>query len=334
MLQVSDNNRTRELMQYFGVGNLNTFAASLGLSNTHFQTSASAPGFNVVGCLSYPFNPLPPTVDGNTMSLTDAAKLWSSIAALPAPYSDALYQLAAGRDMFNSTGSDFTGNWPKLETIASQEAPAGMKTSQLKSFINHMMVSVKGGNYALTACAPDCLEATWWVFAGVAQIPSCDNGTVVHTDYAWGYYISDAVGATATDPAQTPAGIAFFDASGQLLSAPIAQALATWDQCPKLKKGVPHMSGQPLSSGLNVDIGTALASVADTDTADIAPDFLGTIAWGDGSTSIATLSGGNGHFTVHGWHTYAAPGTYKAKIKVKNEASKQAAGLKVIITVS
>jgi hypothetical protein len=334
MLQVSDNNRTRELMQYLGVDNLNTFAASLGLSSTRFQTSTSPPGFNVVGCLSYPVVPLPTTIDGNTMSLTDVATIWSSIAALPAPYADALYQLAAGRDMYNSMGFDFTGVWPKMATIAVQEAPQGLPAAKLNSFINHMTVSVKGGSYSTVGCTPSCAEPTWWVFAGIAQIPSCSAGTVIHTDYAWGYFISDAVSAPTTDPAQTPAGIAFFNASGQLLSAPIAQALATWGQCPKTKRAILHMSGPTVSSGVNVDIGSTLANVTDTDTADIAPDLVGTIAWGDGSTSFATLSGGNGHFTVHGWHTYASPGTYKALIKIKDEGSKNLARLKVTLKVS
>jgi hypothetical protein len=337
MLQVSDNNRTRELMEYFGVNNLNTFAASLGLSSTMFQTSSSPPGFNVIGCLSYG-NHLPAAVDGNTMSLSDAATLWSSIASLPAPYADAFYQLAAGRDMFNSQGHDYKDFWPNLVAIAGQEAaPLGLSAAQLNSFTSHMTVSRKGGSYWVADCNlgnPACVEATWWVSAGVAQIPSCAGGTVMHTNYVWGYFISDAVGASAPNRDQTAAGLAYYNASGQLLSAPIAQALATWSQCAPTSKAKLHVSGQTLSSGVNVDIGTTLANVTDTDTADIAPDLLGTITWGDHSTSFATLSGGNGQFTVHGWHTYASPGTYKVTIKVKNEGSGKSAKHKLKITVS
>jgi hypothetical protein len=155
----------------------------------------------------------------------------------------------------------------------------------------------------------------------------------MHTNYVWGYFISDAVGAFASNPAQTAAGSAFVNAP-QLLSAPIAQALATWSQCAPTSKAKLHVSGQTLSSGVNVDIGTTLANVTDTDTADIAPDLLGTITWGDHSTSFATLSGRNGQFTVHGWHTYASPGTYKVTIKVKNEGSGKSARHKLKITVS
>ena len=84
MMEVSDNNRTDELMQYFGVAHLNAFATSLGMRHTRFHTSPIPPGFNVIGCLSYGYDPLPHTVDGNTMSLADASKLWAAVAALPA----------------------------------------------------------------------------------------------------------------------------------------------------------------------------------------------------------------------------------------------------------
>jgi hypothetical protein len=330
MLQVSDNNRTRELMQYFGVNNLNAFAASLGLSNTMFQTSGSPPGFNVIGCISYGFSS---TVDGNTMSLTDASKLWSAIASLPAPYSDAFYQMAAGRDMFNTQGYDFTGWWPIVTAIANQEIPAGLSSGQINAFESHLNVSVKGGNYFVENC---CQEATWWVFAGVAQIPSCVGATMTQTSYTWGYFIHDAVEPQASSPNQTVAGKAFFRASGQLLSAPIAQALATWSQCTpvKHKKAKLHVSGTNISSGVNVDIGATLATVSDTDPADIAPDLQGTISWGDGTTSFATLSGGSGKFTVHGWHTYPSPRKYKVKVTVRDMGSgKSAKGhLKIMVS--
>ena len=110
MLQVSDNNRAEELMEYFGVANLNAFASSLGLTGTHFQTSSSPPGFNVIGCLSYGYNPLPSTIDGNTMTLQDAATVWDHIADLPALYANALSELAAGRDMYNSAGLRLHGH--------------------------------------------------------------------------------------------------------------------------------------------------------------------------------------------------------------------------------
>lgn len=332
MLQVSDNNRTLELMEHFGVDNLNAFAASLGLSSTMFQTSSSPPGFNILGCLSYGFSPLPTTVDGNTMSLTDATTLWSDIASLPAPYTDALYQLAAGRDMFNSQGYDFTGLWPNLLSIAGDELTGTLSNAQVQSFVSHMSVSVKGGSYDVVSGGQ---EADWWVFAGVAQIPSCVGTTVKHTNYVWGYFVDDAVGTQASSPDQSASGMAFFNASGQLLAAPIAQALSTWKQCAPRVLAKLHASGpKKMTTGPNVGIATTLATVADKDSTDIEQDVLGTIFWGDGSSSFATLTGGNGTFTVHGWHSYASPGRYKASIVVKDVGSGKVSKHSIRITVS
>ena len=334
MLQVSDNNRTLELMEYFGVSNLNAFAVSLGLSNTMFQTSSSPPGFNEIGCLSYGYDPLPSTVDGNTMSLADAATLWGTIASLPAPYADEFYQLAAGRDMYNDQGYDFTGLWPAMTTIASQEKPAGMTTSQLNSFTDHMSVSVKGGSYDVTDCTGSCQEATWWVFAGVANIPSCAGKTVKHTNYTWGYFVDDAVGASDSNPDDTAAGTAFFDATGQLLSAPIAHSLAAWKECAPTGAPVLHASGVSVTTTRDVGISTTLARLTDSDKADIAPDLIGTINWGDGKTSYAAISASSVGFTIHGWHAYASTGKHHVSIKVRDERGGASTTATLTITAS
>ena len=44
MLQVSDNNRTEELMEYFGVAKLNAFASSLGPDRNPFPDVLQSPG--------------------------------------------------------------------------------------------------------------------------------------------------------------------------------------------------------------------------------------------------------------------------------------------------
>ena len=335
MLQVSDNNRTEELMEYFGVAKLNAFATSLGLTGTHFQTSSNPPGFNVIGCLSYGFNPLPPTVDGNTMTLRDAATVWADIADLPARYANALYELAAGRDMFNSQGYDFTGTWPVLTTLSSELAPAGLSPKLVASFEDRMTVSVKGGSYDVADCTngPSC-EATWWVFAGNAEIPSCRGSSVTETNYTWGYFVNDSIGAYNSNANDTVGGTAFFNAQGQVLAAPIAQALSGWAACAPKVAPTLAVKKETLTSSQTVAIGTTLTSVTDTDPTDIAADLNGTINWGDGSSSSLTLSGGHGSFQVHGWHEYSAAGTYKASVQMEDEATGNSANGTVKLIVS
>ena len=76
-----------------------------------------------------------------------------------------------------------------------------------------------------------------------------------------------------------------------------------------------------LASSKTVNIHTTLTSVTDTDPSDITGDLNGTIKWGDGSSSSLTLSGGDGSFTVHSWHQYSAAGTYKASVRIEDEAT-------------
>jgi hypothetical protein len=140
---------------------------------------------------------------------------------------------------------------------------------------------------------------------------------LVHTNYTWGYFIHGANGPYSANPNLTTAGIAFFNASGQLLSQPIQAALKTWKKCAPAVNPVLGASGTSISSGVHVDIGANLATVSDADVTDIASDLKGTISWGDSSpSSPATISGGNGNFTVHGSHTYPGPGTYSATVSI------------------
>jgi Beta-lactamase enzyme family len=335
MMQVSDNNRTEELMEYFGVANLNSFAVSLGLTGTHFQTSADPPGFNVIGCLSYGFDPLPATVDGNTMTLRDAATIWGDIASLPAPYADAFYELSAGRDMFNSQGYDFTGTWPILTALAGQLAPVGLSAAQLASFEDRMTVSVKGGSYDVYDCTtgPSC-EATWWVFAGNAEIPSCNGTSVQDNDYVWGYFVNDSVGSYNSNADDTIGGTAFFNAEGQVLTAPIAAGLAGWSSCAPTATPTLQIKKAVLDTPKTVDIGTTLTDVSDADPSDITEDLSGTIKWGDGGSSFLTVSRGEGWFQIHGWHKYAAAGTYRAQIRMVNEATGEVAKRTLTVIVS
>ena len=46
------------------------------------------------------------------------------------------------------------------------------------------------------------------------------------------------------------------------------------------------------------------------------PEFVAKINWGDGSFSLATVTGGNGSFLVDAAHVYARNGHYKVKVSV------------------
>jgi hypothetical protein len=53
-----------------------------------------------------------------------------------------------------------------------------------------------------------------------------------------------------------------------------------------------------------------VATFADVDTTTAAGDFAALIDWGDGTTTVGTVTGGNGSFAISGGHSYADEGFY------------------------
>jgi FG-GAP-like repeat len=63
-----------------------------------------------------------------------------------------------------------------------------------------------------------------------------------------------------------------------------------------------------------------VATFGDSDSANVAGDFTASIDWGDGQTTIGSVSGGNGAFTVGGSHTYATGGQDTVKVTLADDA--------------
>jgi hypothetical protein len=92
----------------------------------------------------------------------------------------------------------------------------------------------------------------------------------------------------------------------------IANAVATVNSAaPQLTivaNTIAGTAGQPLTA--------PVATFLDPNPADTAGDFQALITWGDGNTSIGTITGGDGAFTVSGTNTYAAAGTFATNVTV------------------
>ncbi len=62
----------------------------------------------------------------------------------------------------------------------------------------------------------------------------------------------------------------------------------------------------PLNTAEGAPFSGPVAAFTDPNAGAVASDFAATIDWGDGSTSVGTVTGGNGGFSVSGTHAYAA----------------------------
>ena len=70
--------------------------------------------------------------------------------------------------------------------------------------------------------------------------------------------------------------------------------------------------GAPLN---NVQV----ATFSDTFTGNSASDFFAFVDWGDGTTTLGTVSGSGGSFTVEGSHTYTTDGNDTVRVKVTED---------------
>lgn len=85
-------------------------------------------------------------------------------------------------------------------------------------------------------------------------------------------------------------------------------------------------------AGVNAPLYGVVAAFTDIDPRGRASDFTAAIAWGDGQTSVGSVTAGSGGFIVTGAVTYAAPGSYHLSVLVQDKegASARAAGTVVI----
>jgi PKD repeat protein len=63
-----------------------------------------------------------------------------------------------------------------------------------------------------------------------------------------------------------------------------------------------------------------VATFTDSNTSDLASNFTASIAWGDGDTTPATVTGANGSFAVQGMYTYPSAGTDTVTVTVADSS--------------
>lgn len=201
MLENSDNQRTKAMIDTFGFAAINQTAASIGLAGTHLN--------HYPGCGGPP---------ANQLTLADAGKIYEGIAdgtLLTASSRTALYARMPAQ------AGDFTGIQSNVNAIVDAEAPAfGLTATEVSQFKSRLATHYKAGGYTL--CTPNCLE--YRSVAGSAEIPQCTRGLVGNRNYTWGIFIDGSSSAAAADGT-------FNAAKAEPLREPIRSALSTWAPC-------------------------------------------------------------------------------------------------------
>jgi hypothetical protein len=78
-----------------------------------------------------------------------------------------------------------------------------------------------------------------------------------------------------------------------------------------------NLTADNINPAANVAFTGTVATFTDADTLPGASFYTATVNWGDGNTSLGTITGSDGSFTVTGNHTYAMPGTFTLTVTVQ-----------------
>lgn len=185
MMRHSDNTRTREVSDTFGVNNIIGYAQSFGMNNTHIN--------HIIGC----GGPIP-----NQTTLDDLGTLYEKVAngtLLTPTNRSTFYSLMAGKAEYQLEGYDWTGLWSTdIPHIINQEAPLGMPGVLTQTFMNNMNLAYKAGNYKLCTNGPCTTYVDHISIAGWAQIPFCSGGGSTTKQYVFGIFINNSTSDTTS----------------------------------------------------------------------------------------------------------------------------------------
>jgi hypothetical protein len=202
MLENSDNQRTKAMINTYGMAAINQTAAAIGLTGTHLN--------HYPGCGGPP---------ANQLTLADAGIIYEGIAngtLLSSTNRPELYSRMPAQ------AGDFTGIQSAVNAMVDAEAPAfGLTATEISQFKSRLLTHYKAGGYTLCPSSP-CLE--YRSVAGSAEIPQCTRGLVGNRTYVWGIFIDGSSSAAAADGT-------FNAAKAEPLREPIRAALSTWAPC-------------------------------------------------------------------------------------------------------
>jgi hypothetical protein len=206
MMRHSDNTRTREIIDHFGVANINANALLLGMTDTSIN--------HVLGC----GGPIP-----NQTTLQDLGLLYEKVAdgtLLDTTNRATFYSLMAGKAQYQLEGSDWTGLWSTdIPALITQEAPADMPAALTSAWRDQMNLAYQAGNYKI--CDATCASYVDHVaIAGWARIPYCGAGGFAAREYVFGLFINNST-------SDTTSGDTFNATRAELLREQIRAGLAS-----------------------------------------------------------------------------------------------------------
>jgi hypothetical protein len=187
----------RNLIEYFGLDDLNAAAAALGLAHTHMA--------HVFGCEASSMNETTPE---------DLARLNLALANLPAPV------LALLDPYLPGAGGDPDLLRARLRTIAGEEAASlGVSATVRDAFLARLSVRYASGRVSLPA-----MSRFAFIVGGSASIPTCTMGRSSDRLFAFSLAVDETALACSAETE-------YWAARAEPLRAAIRAALGGFSAC-------------------------------------------------------------------------------------------------------
>ena len=212
MMYNSDNRVTRAMEERYGISNVQSMAAGLGLSHSRLAQPFIGCGFQ--GAVR------------NQLTAADAALLYSKVkqqTVLNAKYTNIFFQDELGG---TPSPSDY------LTTVINQEAAKLGKSSQAPAFVSQVVNHWKAGSYSFCMAASCAAYKADFSVAGVLTLPAKNTaGQVVTKAYAYSDFVNDLYVPCAPGSgcaAETAAYAMINQVADEAARPAIDKALANW----------------------------------------------------------------------------------------------------------
>jgi hypothetical protein len=184
-----------------------------------------------------------------------------------------------------------------------------------------------GGTEVLSAA-----DETVGVAAGTPVATFADNAGLASTDYTasidWGDGTTTAGVVSGTGGSFTVTSAVSHTYADEGLFTEVVTITRTTDNATIAPSGTVAVADTDALSGSGTTIkgdpnvaltNVTVATFTDSNTANVAGDFVAAVDWGDGTTTLGTVSGSGGAFTVTGSHTYTQNGQDAIVVNVTEE---------------
>jgi len=300
-------------------------------STAHVVPNISATGVTFTATQGTPFNGLVANVTDTNLADT-AANFSASVAWGDGTTSAGVVSGASGSFTVSGTHTYASiGNF--TATVSVTHVPTS--TTVTATSTAHVVPGLAAMGVTFTATPNVAFNG---VVATLTDTNLTDTGASFTASIAWGDGTTSAGNVAGGGGSFTVVGTHTYAATGNftvtVTITHVATAITvTATSTAKVLKAL-AATGATLTAIQGVPFTASVATFTDTTLTDTPASFNVNVAWGDGTSSAGSVTGGAGSFTVDGTHAYAAAGTFTITVTITHTGTGETATATSTATVS